>query len=257
MKNKSRIQGFAAGVLASVLLMSGTTFAKQVAETAELYYNNIKVYINGAELSPTDVNGNSTEPFIMNGTTYLPVRAIASSLGKEVEWDGETQSVYIGKKDRTKPDNYLDKVQHNNYLEGHIDNNFQIINGKITDFQSIDYKSGILFHLYNTTLIDNDEDKPNSIISYPLNSQYKTLTGKIVLPASYNLTTGKNSCNVSQTDVWFYGDDKLLYKATSVTASMPFEFDIDVAGVNQLTIKIRVQASRGNDVALTDLALYK
>ena len=45
------------------------------------------------------------EPFIYNGTTFLPVRAISEALGKEVEWDGPTSSVYIGEYTGKPPEN--------------------------------------------------------------------------------------------------------------------------------------------------------
>jgi len=41
------------------------------------------------------------EPFIVDGTTYLPLRAVADALGKEVELDGPNQSVYVGRKPYT------------------------------------------------------------------------------------------------------------------------------------------------------------
>ena len=107
---KKRLQGLIAGVLIGTILTNGVAFAKQISETAELFYNSIKIYIDGGEIVPKDANGNIVEPFIMNGTTYLPVRAISNAFGKDVEWDGTTQSVYIGEKDQTKPDNYLDKI---------------------------------------------------------------------------------------------------------------------------------------------------
>jgi len=34
------------------------------------------------------------EPFIYNGTTYMPVRGTAKLAGMDVEWDGSTKSVY-------------------------------------------------------------------------------------------------------------------------------------------------------------------
>ena len=111
-KTKKRLQGLIAEILFGILLTSGDVFAKQISETAELFYNNIKIYIDGGEIVPTDANGNVIESFTINGTTYLPVRAISNAFGKDVEWDGETQSVYIGKKDQTKPDNYLDRLQY-------------------------------------------------------------------------------------------------------------------------------------------------
>ncbi len=244
--------------VALILTLSVTVFAKTISEQAEIFYNNIKIYIDGAEIVPKDANGNVVEPFTMNGTTYLPVRAISNAFGKDVEWDGSTQSVYIGKKDQTKPDNYLDKIQYNDYKTANDESRFSIVNGTITDYNNTTYTNGILFLKRWHGSIDGDTDEAQIIISYPLNSQYRNFKGKIVLPKQYNITTwGKNEdVQTTQTDIWIYGDNKLLYSAKSVTASMPFSFDIDTTGVNQLTVKISTQA--GNDyVALTDLALYK
>lgn len=259
---KKRVQGLVAGLLIGSTLTSGVVFGKQISETAELFYNNIKIYIDGAEIVPKDANGNVVEPFTMNGTTYLPVRAISNAFGKDVEWDGTTQSVYIGKKDQTKPDNYLDRVQYNDYKEGDEDSDFAIINGEVFDFNGNTYTNGLIFYdasSYWSTGIE-DNDKADICISYPLNSQYSNLKGKIVLPKGYKLTTWgeKNKLDISGTDVWFYGDGKLLYKATNVTSSMPFTFDINLKGINQLVVKVKKSDTvYENYIAFTDLALYK
>ena len=42
-----------------------------------------------------DANGNPVEPFIIDGTTYLPVRGISSSLGLNVAWDEQTKTVQL------------------------------------------------------------------------------------------------------------------------------------------------------------------
>lgn len=239
--------------------MGSTIFAKSLSETAEIFYNNIKIYIDGAEIVPKDANGNIIEPFTMNGTTYLPVRAVSNAFGQDVEWDGATQSVYIGKKDQTKPDNYLEKIQYNDYKEANTSSDFNVINGTVNDYTGNTYTNGILFYSYNPyDTLNEDTDEANILITYPLNSQYKNLKGKIVLPKSFNIATldKKDNPNTSATDVWFYGDGKLLYKATNVTASMPFSFDINTKGVNQLTIKVKTERNYSH-VALTDLALYK
>jgi hypothetical protein len=38
------------------------------------------------------------EGFVYKGTTYVPLRFVAESLGKKVEWDQERLSIYVGKK---------------------------------------------------------------------------------------------------------------------------------------------------------------
>ena len=256
---KKRLQGLIAGILIGAMLTNGVVFAKQISKTAELFYNNIKIYIDGGEIVPKDANGNVVEPFTMNGTTYLPVRAISNAFGKEVEWDGATQSVYIGKKDQTKPDNYLDRIQYNDLKKAADTFDFSIINGNITDYNNNMYKNGIIFYRERGNyIIEDDIDEPHFVISYPLNSQYKSLKGKLILPKAYNISSWgeKTDCGTSSTDVWFYGDGKLLYKATGVTSSMPFNIDINLSGVNQLNVKIKAQ-NKLSYVTLTDLALYK
>ncbi len=256
---KKRLQGLIAGILLGAMLTGGVVFAKQISETAELFYNNIKIYIDGGEIVPKDANGNVVEPFTMNGTTYLPVRAISNAFGKDVEWDGATQSVYIGKKDHTKPDNYLDRIQYNDYKKGTSGNFMRVINGTVTDYNENVYTNGILFG--NSSVINDDSDGAGTIIAYPLNSQYSTLKGKIFLPKSYDIATGKaDTCDVRDSDIYFYGDGKLIYKVNNLTPSMPFNISIDIKGINQLTVKIATpEVNWGNwsDVAFTDLALYK
>ncbi len=39
----------------------------------------ISIVVDGQKINPTDVNGNTVEPMIYNGTAYLPVRAVANS----------------------------------------------------------------------------------------------------------------------------------------------------------------------------------
>lgn len=58
----------------------------------------IHISINGHELIPKDAAGNIVEPFLKDGTTYLPLRAISEALGKSVEWDESTNTVLVNDK---------------------------------------------------------------------------------------------------------------------------------------------------------------
>lgn len=91
-------KGFIAGVLVCAAATGTVAFSKTAKETITAAYNNIKIIVDGILVETKDVNGNSVEPFIYNGTTYLPVRAVGEALGKTVSWDGETQTVYLGEK---------------------------------------------------------------------------------------------------------------------------------------------------------------
>ena len=84
--------------VAVLLVFSITVFAKQATETISVMYDNIKILIDGVEYTATDANGNVVEPFIYNGTTYLPVRGIANAFDKDVDWEPQTSTVILGSK---------------------------------------------------------------------------------------------------------------------------------------------------------------
>lgn len=88
-------------ILLGMLIMLLTTslatpvLAVQTNKQLNATYNDIKIVIEGDMISPKDANGKSVEPFIVDGTTYLPVRAMCEAIGYNVEWDGVTNTVYV------------------------------------------------------------------------------------------------------------------------------------------------------------------
>lgn len=84
-------------VIAAMLAGTAVAASNITKKTIEAYYQDIKVVVDGVEITPKDANGKVVDPFISDGTTYLPVRAVGEALGKEVTWDGSTKTVYIGK----------------------------------------------------------------------------------------------------------------------------------------------------------------
>ncbi|MGI5937096.1 MAG: copper amine oxidase N-terminal domain-containing protein [Oscillospiraceae bacterium] len=98
---KDFLRGFLAALLVIVLMIPA--YAAIQKKTATLYYNDIKITLNGKTLIPKDANGNIVEPFIIDGTTYLPVRAISSALGLGVEWDQNTNTVKLTNKAPSSP----------------------------------------------------------------------------------------------------------------------------------------------------------
>lgn len=92
---KERLQGLIVGVLIGAIITGGVVFATTGTKTIEVLYNNIKVYKDNVLCELKDANGTVIEPFIYNGTTYMPVRGTANLAGMDVTWDGATQSVYL------------------------------------------------------------------------------------------------------------------------------------------------------------------
>lgn len=92
-------------VAAVAVTLVGAAAAANAKRTMDVTYRDIKMVVDGVEVVPRDAAGNPIEPFIedASGTTYLPVRSIGSALGKPVDWDGSTNTVYIGSKTKSTP----------------------------------------------------------------------------------------------------------------------------------------------------------
>lgn len=79
-----------------VLTTGGALAANAVSKQITVQYSGIKLVVDNVPITPKDANGVVIEPFIYEGTTYLPVRAVGEALGKTVTWDGNSKTVYIG-----------------------------------------------------------------------------------------------------------------------------------------------------------------
>lgn len=85
-------------------------------------------------------------------------------------------------------------------------------------------------------------------ITYYLNGKYNKLQGTFVL-SSRDKNTSKSQ------EVYIYGDEKLLYTSPIITKNfLPEKFEINVSGVQKLTIKVN---GDDIDIGIVDLALYK
>lgn len=58
-------------------------------------FRDIKIFLFGEEITPTDANGKVVEPFIVDGTTYVPLRAIGEAFGLNVDWDGDASAINL------------------------------------------------------------------------------------------------------------------------------------------------------------------
>ena len=84
-----KIKVITLGLLVSMVSACCTAFAAEGTQNIPVTYNNIKIIVDGETVRA------DAEPFIYNGTTYLPVRAVGEAVGRTVKWDGNTNTVYL------------------------------------------------------------------------------------------------------------------------------------------------------------------
>lgn len=53
------------------------------------------IYLDGKRVSLTDEDGKAVHVFTLDGTTYVPVRAIANALGLSVTWNSYTKTIHL------------------------------------------------------------------------------------------------------------------------------------------------------------------
>ena len=158
---KERLQGPAAGILIGTLLAGGAVFAKTAVENIEVIYDNIKVYKDNVLCELKDANGTVIEPFIYNGTTYMPVRGTANLADMQVTWDGNTKSVYLW--DETVPDGtyFLDVCEP--YEKTSYFNLYRSVNGDSFEMAGEKYSNGIVMRYNKEYALFNLNGKYSSI----------------------------------------------------------------------------------------------
>lgn len=82
---------FICGILVgSLCTLTIGTLASGVWDNISVLRNDIKVVVDGTEVT--------ADNFLYNDTTYLPIRAIGTALGENVEYDEQTNTAYIGER---------------------------------------------------------------------------------------------------------------------------------------------------------------
>lgn len=180
-------------------------------------FKNIKICVDGVEMTPRDTAGKEVEPFIYNGTTYLPVRAVGEAVGKEVSYDGSTNTVYLGKSGQVKYLGQQVKAYQMSYFARE---------GTVT-MGGNNYTNGLS--------LDS-----NTNAYYNLNGLYSSISG---VYGTKDGTGDDYECALN-----FYGDGRLLKSFTVKGGQLPKNFAVDVSGVAQL--KIEAETNWGGKTCL-------
>lgn len=236
---REKMKGFLAGVCVTALLAgTATVFAKNV----DVAMGGIKVYWDGVEQTLRNAKGDKVEPLIYEGTTYVPLRALAGLLGKDVDWEQNTQSVYIGEKP-TAETTPLDKMPKDKFQYGYD----YIRTGEKAKFNLKDKEIKCSNMLYGE----------NALVI--LNGEYSKLVGKAVSPYT---SVGSHATN----ELAFYsvendGTETEIASYELTQTEDPIDININLKGVQNLRIKFgHVAMTVGSNphgyTANEDVALY-
>lgn len=231
MKNNGKIRYVILGMIIS-LILSNTMIPALAANTTKqlnAIFRDIKIVVDGVQITPKDANGNIVEPFVIDGTTYLPVRAIGEAFGKTLEWDGKTNTVYVGKKPGSKQ--YMFDIVPA-YQSGRVvEDGWARYCFEYAEFSSKKSGGSDYFTMAGQKYTDGcywqdcREESPFAI--YNLNGNYKNITG---------ILGHVDGTNMIDAQLLFYADGKLI-SDIPLTGDMNLQnVTIDVTGVLQLKI---------------------
>jgi len=180
-------------------------YASSNYKDVRIRFSDIKLVVDGERVTPKDANGDTVEPFIYNGSTYLPVRAVADAIGKDVAWDSATKTVYIGK---TPEQEDLTPSDGSNYTAYTGDST------KYFDMMGKHYTKGVYFWTTGSVV-------------YDLNGKFS----KIEFDVGH-----VDSRDRYDSEIYVYADDKLV-EEIDVSGSMQTKhYTVSVDNASQLKI---------------------
>jgi len=228
--NKSGVKGFMLGVLVAIILTTAIIpVAATTMKTITVATGGIKVYMDGNIKRLTDVNGKAVEPMIYDGTTYVPLRAAVNLLtDKEIEWDGKTQSIYIGEKpDEGKQSIPIDQLEEYSGSGPGVSISYKLFKEE--------------FDCFNRFYIDDRT-------TYKLDSKYSEIHGYLVIP-DYHRAKYDNHPALEIYSIDRYGTETLIDSYDMTYGDYPIEVSTNISGCN--FIKIVTNEGTFFDVTLT------
>ena len=96
MKKRTKLSLAVTAVFVTVAIITGTVWGANALRKVDAIVNDsIKIYYDGDLITLTDMDGSKISPVIIDGRTYLPLRAISEVVDIGIEWDGNTKSIYM------------------------------------------------------------------------------------------------------------------------------------------------------------------
>lgn len=242
-----RSKGFITGFICCAILTTTVAYAQDSTQI-EVHFNDLKYMMDGVQKKPIVNQG-----FIYSGTTYVPLRFISEALGKEVSWDGETGTIWVGKKlGRTSLLSTMDYARvdgaaQNDYLT------FDKWNGKDETKHRYGSELTIAGSQYSHGLgiyLGKFSDGWGSV-DYNLKANYKQIYGYLGVDDFYRNSDAEGTVRI-------YGDGKEIYASPALKGGdEPLRINVSVAGVLKLRIKFESNKKDDLDLVFTEAHLVQ
>ena len=228
---KKTLKGYVMGFLSASLLVTGIGYAANTTTLYDVLTQGVKIVVDGQKINPTDANGNTVEPIIYNGTTYLPVRAVANAIGKAVYWDGPNYTVYLGDMDG-KLEYPTVMLKDMTSISNKFDNARDLIDNYGNQYGSA---------------LNGTNSMRDRTFEYLLNMKYSHFKATLYVPE------GTNSDR--DTVITILADGKQIYASPVMNkTSRPVYIDLDIRGCNDFKIEY---PSSNIPVRLADAGFYQ
>jgi hypothetical protein len=102
MKMKKIILGLAFTTTALVFSLGGAYAASNIEQINAYLNHDIKFTLNGKDWQPTDKDGQPLNAIIYNGSSYVPLKSVASAVYASVDWNNDTKTISINTKTSTQ-----------------------------------------------------------------------------------------------------------------------------------------------------------
>lgn len=214
---KKAAAGYVAGFLSAAVVFGGVAYATVGTKTIEAVYSNIKVYKDNVLCELKDANGTTIEPFIYNGTTYLPVRGAANLADMQVTWDGNSKSVYLWDEMVPEGTSFMEVCPP--YYKSSYVSTYTALKGQSFEMAGEKYSDGLVFYGGQYALFN-------------LNSKYSTI----------ECTIGHASYQGYEKTVSFIVDGKVVQEVTLEPECLPKKVSIPV----QYGLQLKIVTDSGN-----------
>ena len=208
--------GMVSGVIAA-------TTTKKIQ--ADLNYG-ITLKYNGAVKVFKDINGNVMYPISYNGTTYLPLRGVASLFNTPIEWVEEKQTIHLG----TESTKAITQSMFST-MEGftYSTDKSKLVIGKKQ------YDSGLVC----------SRDNSSKVSSFTLK-----------LPTAYDTLHFKILCDAQQV-FKIYNPNKEVIKTFTCKPGEPLDIEVDIKGLEfiQMLSKDEWDNDKKSNIIIADMKL--